>query len=84
MEMIFCFCGECLSALDPVSREPDTIPACLYAYPQPKCADCGEKRKLEGTRKFEVDFVACIEKNGIHQHTEYSVVRYIVEAPETA
>ena len=80
MEMIFCFCGECLSALDPLAS--DTIPAFLYAYPQPKCANCGKNRKLVGTRKFEVDLVGYTEKNGVCQHTEYKVVRYIAETSE--
>ena len=83
MEMVFCFCRECLKALDRLCHESDTTPAFLNAYSVPKCADCGKTRKLVGTRKFQVELMNVEEKDSVHLFTEFIVVRYIKEASET-
>ena len=45
----------------------------------PKCATCDRKRKMAGTRKFEVDLMNVEEKDGVHQYTEFAVIQYIGE-----
>ena len=79
MEMIFCFCRKCLNELDRLYSETRDLPAFLYAYSDPKCAICDRKRKMAGTRKFEVDLMNVEEKDGVHQYTEFAVIQYIGE-----
>ena len=79
MEMIFCFCQECLLAFDRNYAEKAELPAYLNAYAAPKCASCGQEGKMVDTRKFEVELANIEEINGVHQFTEFSVIRYIEE-----
>ena len=79
MEMVFCFCQKCLDEIDRLCREVDTLPAYLNAYSGQLCANCGRKLKIVGTRKFEVELQNVQEQDGVHQYTEFAVLRYIPE-----
>ena len=79
MEMVFCFCQRCLTDIDRDYAENGEFPAYLNASGEPRCACCGRKRKMAGTRTFEVELANVEEKKGFHQYTEYVVIRYIGE-----
>ena len=79
MEMIFCFCQKCLDEIDRLCRESEPLPAYLNAYSGPFCSNCGRQLKMAGTRKFEVEMLNVQEQDGVHQYTEYAVLRFIAE-----
>ena len=79
MEMIFCFCQACLTAFDRNYSDKGEFPAFLNAYADPKCASCGQKGEMAGTRKFAVELANVEETDGVHQFTEFAVIRYIEE-----
>ena len=79
MELIFCFCRQCFRYLEGLHRKDGSFPAWLNAYSDARCANCGRKRKMAGTRKFSVELMNVEEKDGIHQYTEFAVIRYIEE-----
>ena len=78
MEMVFCFCEACIKELDQMTTE-DLMPAFLNAYSDAICANCDTQGEMADTRKFEVELVKVNEKDGVHQYTEFSVIRMIQE-----
>jgi len=80
MEMIFCFCQKCLDEIDRLHSEGGMLPAFLNAYSGQLCANCGRQLQLVGTRKFEVEMLNVQEQDGVHQYTEFAVLRFIPEA----
>ena len=82
MEMLFGFCQTCLNALDRNYTTNGEFPAYLYAYGEPKCASCDRKSKIVGTRKFAVELANVEEKDGVHQYSEFAVIRYIKESSD--
>ena len=82
MEMIFCFCQKCLDEIDRGCRETDSLPEYLNAYSDQLCSNCGRQLKMAGTRKFEVELLNVQEQDGVHQYTEFAVIRYIADASE--
>ena len=79
MEMVFCFCQKCLDEIDRLYREGETLPEYLNAYTDQLCANCGRKLEIVGTRKFEVEMLNIQEQDGVHQYTEFEVLRFIPE-----
>lgn len=80
MEMVFCFCERCLKDLDSDFRLYGEIEiAVLHAYTGSICALCETKGKMAGTRKFEVELSHVEMKDGVHQYTEFALIRYIPE-----
>ena len=79
MEMVFCFCRACLDEIDRLYREGETLPEYLNAYTDRLCANCGRKLEIVGTRKFEVELINVQEQDGVHQYTEFEVMRFIPE-----
>ena len=78
MEMVFCFCEACLNELDELDAG-GLLPSYLNAYSAAICANCNTEAVMVGTRKFEVALANVEAKDGVHQYTEFSVIRVIQE-----
>lgn len=69
----------CLRELDDDMREFGEYPTVLNAYIGSICAYCETEGKMSGTRKFEVQLSHVEIIDGVHQYTEFHIIRPIIE-----